>query len=215
MQSMIESLKNLKKSDFFENANLHIHTHFSDGILSPQEVIEKARASNLKLISITDHNSIEAYNHIPHGDLGDLQLITGVEFDCWYKTNFIHILGYGFDINDKKIKQLCAKDLNGTRYDIIRIFSKRKAPQVIKAIKEAGGIAVIAHPACCWNMNLKKMIKELQSFGLDGVEVYYPYTGHRAIVKFYSDDQIKEYATKLNLLITGGTDCHSDNITGR
>ncbi|OGH97364.1 MAG: hypothetical protein A2287_09295 [Candidatus Melainabacteria bacterium RIFOXYA12_FULL_32_12] len=215
MQSMIESLKNLKKSDFFANANLHIHTNFSDGTLSPDEVIEKAKESNLKVISITDHNSIEAYKYIPYENLGDLQVITGVEFDCWYKTNFIHILGYGFDINNEKLKQLCAKNINATRLDIIRFFNKRKAKEVIKTIKEAGGIAVLAHPACCWNINLKKMIKELQDFGLDGIEVYYPYTGHRGIVKFHTVDQIKEYAIKLKLLITGGTDCHSDNITGR
>src|SRR3989339_1783851 len=100
MQSIIESLKKLDKSDFYANANLHIHTNHSDGVLSPMEVIEKAKEANLSLISITDHNSIDAYKTIPYGDLGTLTVITGVEFDCWYKTNFIHILGYGIDINN-------------------------------------------------------------------------------------------------------------------
>lgn len=215
MQSIIKSLKNLKESDFYENVNLHIHTNCSDGVLTPVEVLEKAKEFDLKLISITDHNSVEAYRHINYKNTEGFEVITGVEFDCWYKTDLLHILGYGFDINNVKIEQFCAKNINGTRFDIVRFFNKRKAKDIINAIKEAGGIAVLAHPACCWNPDLRKMLKELKNLGLAGIEVYYPYTGHRGIIKFYSIEKIKEFAYELDLLITGGTDCHSKNLKGR
>jgi len=208
MQGLFESLYNLNESDFFDRVNLHIHTTCSDGLIKPQEVLEQAKKLNLKIISITDHNSVQAYYQITSGDYEGFQLISGVEFDCWYKSNFIHILGYGIDINNPKIQQLCAKNSNATKLDIIRFFNKRNAKEVIQAIKEAGGVAVLAHPACCWNINIRKMIKELMEFGLEGIETYYPYIRHRGVVKFHTVQKIIALAKELNLLMTGGTDCH-------
>ena len=209
---MYNLLTTLTGADYYKNANLHIHTSFSDGKLHPSEIIEFAVEKNLKYISITDHNTVEAYKYIDNLIVGDLKIITGVEFDCWYKSNFIHILGYGIDLNDESLNNFCAKNPNETKLDMVRIFTPRKAREVIKIIKNAVGIAVIAHPCCCWNMNIKKMITELKSFGLDGVEVYYPYIRHRAVVKFHSIKKIKTIAEELNLLITGGTDCHDDYL---
>lgn len=215
MQNVFETLKNLKKTDFYENANLHIHTTCSDGTLEPQSVVEEAKNQNLKMISITDHNTLEAYKDIPIGKSDELTIISGIEFDCWHKSNFIHLLGYGFDINDEGIKGLCAKRPSETKLDVARFFNKRKAADVIHIIKNAGGISILAHPACCWNINLKKMIKELKILGLDGLEVYYPYVGHRGVVKFSTADRIEEIALELNLLITGGSDCHSKDLRAR
>lgn len=215
MQNVFETLKNLKKSDFYENANLHIHTTCSDGILEPQSVVEEAKNQKLKIISITDHNTLEAYNDIPVGELDGLTVISGIEFDCWHKSNFIHILGYGIDINNEDIKEICARKPSETRLDVARFFNKRKAADVIRIIRNAGGISILAHPACCWNINLRKMIKELKILGLDGLEVYYPYVGHRGVVKFSTADRIEEIALELNLLITGGSDCHSKDLRAR
>jgi len=216
---MYNILKNLSATDYYKNANLHIHTSFSDGKLHPSEIIGLAIQKNLKYISITDHNTLEAYKHIDLDSYAllrmtedNMQIITGVEFDCWYKSNFMHILGYGIDLNNEPLKNLCAKNSNETKLDIIRISTKRKVPEVIKTIKEAGGISVLAHPCCCWNLNIKKMITELKFFGLDGVEVYYPYIRHRAVVKFHTIKKVRAIAEELNLLITGGTDCHNDDL---
>jgi len=208
IENIRDSIKNLNETDFFNNANLHIHTNHSDGVLSPKQVIENAKKDNLSYISITDHNTIDAYQEIPYNDLENVNLITGIEFDCWYKTNFLHILGYGFDLNNEKIKNLCSENVNARKLDVVRFLTTRKAENAIKVIKEAGGIAVLAHPASCWNINLDKMIEELVEIGLDGIEVYYLYIGHRKIVKFCDISKIKRIANNLNLLITGGTDCH-------
>ncbi len=94
-------LKSFTEADYYKNVNLHIHTTFSDGKLHPTEIIELAKKKNLKYISITDHNTIEAYKHI-NSKFDNLKVITGVEFDCWYKSNFMHVLGYGIDLNNEK-----------------------------------------------------------------------------------------------------------------
>ncbi len=59
------------------------------------------------------------------------------------------------------------------------------------------------------------MIKKLVSYGLDGLEVYYPYVGHRGVIKFYTLKDIEKIARDLNLIITGGTDSHGMDLRGR
>ena len=54
--------------------------------------------------------------------------------------------------------------------------------------------------------------RKLKYLEEDGIEVYYPYRRHRAILRFATLRQIKDVAAKYNLLITGGTDCHTRNI---
>ena len=90
----------------------------------------------------------------------------------------------------------------------MRIFAKRDIKKLIKAIHNAGGIAVLAHPACCWAVNLEEFIKKLISYGLDGLEVYYPYKRHRGIIKFHKASTVEKIADKYNLIKTGGTDLH-------
>ena len=72
-------------------------------------------------------------------------------------------------------------------------------PEAIRLIHQAGGVAVLAHPYMLHN---DALIAEFVSYGLEGLEVYYP-EHSQAMVNFYLD-----LAKKLNLLITGGTDFH-------
>ena len=108
-------------------------------------------------------------------------------------------------------KKKLAKAKAETEGDFIRLFSKRNVPKLIKAIHAAGGIAVLAHPACYWAINLERMVKSLIKDGLDGIEVYYPYPRFRKIVKFHSSKDVKKIADKYPELIqTGGTDFHGE-----
>ena len=213
MDSIKEIISDFKKEDYYDRVNLHIHSNCSDGVLTPQEIIGQACEKNIEYISITDHNTINAYSNIDFNNLGNLNLIPGVEFDCWHGSVFLHILGYGIDLNDKNLRNLCAKNKKETELDIIRIFSARKAIKVIETIKNAGGIAIIAHPACCWAINIEKLVDELVNSGLDGIELYYPYIRHRGIIKFHSVNKIKKISEKKKLLVTGGTDCHKRDLT--
>lgn len=202
-------MKNLKEEDYLSGKfNLHIHSTYSDGKADFKDIIESAKNSGYKLISITDHNTIEG-----HKIYKDEILIPGVEFDCWYGYVFIHLLAYGFDVNNEELNKFIAKTKAETEGDFIRLFSKRNVPKLIKAIHSAGGIAVLAHPACYWALNLEGMIKKLIKDGLDGIEVYYPYPRFRKIVKFHSSKDVKKIADKYTDLIqTGGTDFHGESF---
>ena len=208
MENLREIINNFQEEDFKDKVNLHIHTFYSDGLADPEEIIKSAKEKGYKLIAITDHNTAEAHNIIQ-----DKILLTGAEFDCWFGYVFIHLLAYGIDINHPDLQPFLAKDKKGTEDVIPRLFAKRNVKKLISAIHNAGGIAILAHPACCWALSLDRLVKNLIKIGLDGIEVYYPYPRFRKFAKFHSADAVKKIADKYpKLLKTGGTDFHSEKF---
>lgn len=203
-------LSSFKEEDYYKSVDLHIHSNESDGDLNPIEILNQAHKKDLKYISIADHNTIDAY--ISTNIMADDIVIPAVEFDCIFKGIPIHILGYGFDIDNREMKTLYAKNRFGVTTNWYRIFHLRNPKEVIEKINNAGGLSVLAHPCCYWTLNLDKFIGDLVKMGLDGVEVYYPYKGMRSIVKFHSRKNIAQIADKYNLIKTGGTDCHTKNL---
>ena len=200
-------MKDLTEQDFLSGkVNLHIHTNYSDGKADFKKVLDNAKKNGYKLISITDHNTVEGHKHYQ-----DEILITGVEFDCWFGYVFIHLLAYNIDVNHPSLCPFLAKTKAETEGDLIRLFARRNVPELIKAIHEAGGIAVLAHPACYWAISLERLVKKLMKHGLDGIEVFYPYPRFRKIEKFHSAKDVRKIADKYpQLLKTGGTDFHGD-----
>lgn len=202
-------IKSFNKEDY-EKVNLHIHTNFSDGKGDAETIVKEAKELGYKYIAISDHNTVEAYRqtNIFNEDF----VIPAVEFDVWCGYVFMHLLAYGIDIEHPEMQAFYAKTKRETEVDIIRIFSQRNIKKLIKAIHNAGGIAVLAHPCCCWALNLERFVGKLAKLGLDGIEVYYPYPRHRGIIKFSSRHDVAKIADKYNLIKTGGTDLHSEHF---
>ena len=83
MENLREYLNSFTKEDYKNNKiNLHIHTTYSDGKGNPNQIIESAKKQNYKIMSITDHNTVEVHKYAK-----DEILLTGVEFDCWFAWN--------------------------------------------------------------------------------------------------------------------------------
>lgn len=209
MENLRELLDSFTKEDYENNqVNLHIHTNFSDGEGDAEQIVLSAKEKGYKLIAITDHNTVEI-----HRKIKDNILLTGIEFDCWFGYVYIHLLAYNIDINHPDLQPFYAKNKTEACNVIPRLFAKRNVKKLIQAIHKAGGIAVLAHPACYWALSLNKLIKDLVKIGLDGVEVYYPYPRFRSVVKFHSAKKVLEVAKKYPQLIkTGGTDFHGDKF---
>src|SRR5215469_13568413 len=91
-------------------ADLHTHTVFSDGMLTPDELFFKAQKSGLKAISITDHDTIDGnYGAKELAEKYDLEFITGIELSCFDSQNEYHILGYCLNIENEDLhKHLAA-----------------------------------------------------------------------------------------------------------
>ena len=209
MENIKQILEKKKKNNFegIENSiNLHIHTTCSDGTLTPKEVIEFVQNKGYEYFAITDHNNFNAYKEIDYKNIKGL--ITGIEFDCWYKGVFMHLLCYGIDPFAKEMEEFLAKSEAETKSDIVRIFAKRDVEKIIKTVHNLGGIAVLAHPCCCPCISLNWFFNQLKKAELDGIEGFYPYKRHRAIIRFSRTKTALNLAKKYDFLITAGTDKH-------
>lgn len=74
---------------------LHTHTTYSDGILTPQKLVERATNAGVKALAITDHDTLHGWDEaiaaaIPY----DLEIIPGVELSTVHNGRSLHILGY-------------------------------------------------------------------------------------------------------------------------
>ena len=209
MENIKEILEKFKKNKFEgieKSLNLHIHTTCSDGSLSPAEAVEFAQKQGYKYFAITDHNNFNAYKEIDYKNTEGL--IVGIEFDCWYKGVFMHLLCYDIDPFAPEMEEFLAKSKSETQKDIVRIFAKRDVEKIIKTVHNLGGITVLAHPCCCPCLSLNYFFKQLKKAGLDGVEGFYPYKRHRAIIRFCTSKTALNLAQKYDFLITAGTDKH-------
>lgn len=83
-------------------ADLHIHTKFSDGTLDAGQIVQEAKSSKVSCISITDHDSVEAYNSL--GQL-DIEIIPGIELSSNIGDVEVHILGYFIDYKEEWFRE--------------------------------------------------------------------------------------------------------------
>jgi predicted metal-dependent phosphoesterase TrpH len=87
-------------------ADLHTHTTCSDGSLSPHELVAAALEKGLSGLSITDHDSIQAYSQLTDMD-SPVELLTGVELTTQLQGESVHILGYGFHPGSTVLNAAC------------------------------------------------------------------------------------------------------------
>ena len=110
---IVEKLNNPSFSNLTNSStkiiDMHTHTNYSDGALSPQELMALAIAKNIGTIAITDHNTIEGIKTINRSDKlikdSDIKIINGIEISAKANKGRMHILGYGFDLNNKTLNK--------------------------------------------------------------------------------------------------------------
>lgn len=84
-------------------ADLHLHTRYSDGSNTPEQLVVDCSEIGLDVIAITDHDHTQGYlDALPHARDWGIELMTGVEIS----TPDYHILGYGFNIENQEFQQL-------------------------------------------------------------------------------------------------------------
>lgn len=108
--------------------DLHIHTTFSDGKLTPAEVVRKSRALGLKAIAITDHDTVDG---IPWAideakKYKDIEVVPGIEINTYYDGQEIHILGYYIDYDTTELKNILLNLLQKRLARAVRIAEKLK-----------------------------------------------------------------------------------------
>jgi len=82
-------------------ADLHNHSYYSDGVLSPTEVVKLAHQAGCDLFSLTDHDTTDGIAEAQlEADSLNLNLVNGVEISALWQNMAIHILGLGIDIKN-------------------------------------------------------------------------------------------------------------------
>lgn len=114
----------------FLDADLHIHTSYSDGADTPAEVVARAKALGLGAVAITDHDTLEGIKPaIAAGREHNLEIIPGVELGSAYQEQEVHILGYLIDVQDREFL---------TRLSSIRSDRELRMESMVKKLQALG-----------------------------------------------------------------------------
>lgn len=246
--------------------DLHVHSTFSDGTLTPPELIDLAEDRGLSCIAITDHDTTAGLDlAADYAKRSPVDFIPGLEISV--DEPRAHILGYGIDSSYTPLQQTLEKVAESRRkrnprivqrlqdlgYDIsmndvaaqsngeiigrphiaralvekryfdsiTTVFERliatgrpayvdRKrltAEEGIALIREAGGVAILAHPGLLSTdlTEIEGRIVALTRLGLQGIEAIYTEHTHDLT------KHLIEFAVAKGLIWTGGTDFHGGN----
>ena len=96
-------------------ADLHLHTHFSDGTFTPEEVVARGSKAGLVALSLTDHDTVEGCARMTVAcAAAKIEFITGAELTAEHEGIELHILGYFMDPENAKLLRELA------RFQIVR-----------------------------------------------------------------------------------------------
>lgn len=151
--------------------DLHIHTIYSDGELTPQEIINIAKEKKIDLLSITDHDTIFGNKEVIDNNLHkklDINFITGIELSAKIDKGNCHILGYNIDIYNKKLSEKLEllNDMNCYNISLVINYLKEKfgiilnEKQLNKIFNKLGSINNVAVSQSLVEMGYVKSIKE-------------------------------------------------------
>ena len=85
--------------------DLHAHTIFSDGQLSPEELVELALERGVVALGVTDHDTVEALPRALAAGEGRLRIVPGIEISSVLDGNDLHILGYFVDHESESLRE--------------------------------------------------------------------------------------------------------------
>ena len=113
--------------------DLHIHSKFSDGDYSVEEIIDKLKFYGIEIFSITDHDNIQSIKAMENADKKGLIYIPGVEISCEKDGYKMHILGYNIDANNQELIKLLQD---------MKLRKNLRNLEIIQQLKEKFGIVI-------------------------------------------------------------------------
>lgn len=105
--------------------DLHSHTSYSDGELSPDELIKLAKNNNVEILAITDHDTVEGVKNITYRP-DDIQIINGIELSAKVDVGTMHILGYDIDIENKDLNNKLVELRNNSVNTVLSVIEQLK-----------------------------------------------------------------------------------------
>jgi predicted metal-dependent phosphoesterase TrpH len=110
--------------------DLHSHSTASDGVLSPSELVERARNCGVNVLALTDHDTIDGLKEAKKAaELFGLGFVPGVEVSVTWQDRLVHVVGLGVDETAHKLKEGLTQ-LQQTR--------QHRAAQIGRSLEKAG-----------------------------------------------------------------------------
>lgn len=129
--------------------DLHTHTTCSDGSLSPGELLALAAERGIQMLSITDHDTLAAYDVLVDAPRTGPRLIPGLEISALWQRRDVHILGLNVDPASQTLRerlrgQQSARERRAQR--IARRLARRRLPATLEGARRYAGEGVIGRP---------------------------------------------------------------------
>jgi len=106
-------------------ADLHLHTNFSDGTFSPEQVVMEADRLGFAAIAITDHDILDGIQPaLSAGEQYGVEVIPGVELSAESSGEEVHILGFYIDWRDQQFQQKLQEFRESRRIRAMRMVDK-------------------------------------------------------------------------------------------
>ena len=104
--------------------DMHQHSTFSDGTDNVEDLLKKNKSTGIVTMALSDHDTIDGCKKILQEKTNvGLNFINGVEFSTDDNGETVHLLAYGFDVNDKIINKLLKKSM---KLRLKRVFKRIK-----------------------------------------------------------------------------------------
>ena len=195
--------------------NSHIHTNYSDGVFSPEKIVDLALDAGLQAIALTDHDNVLSYEvakeYLKTKEV-DLKIIQGIEVNTLYKDYEVHILGYFPDVNKSDFKNLLKVQQQARAKqtkEILALLNKKEGikinyedvknmvaeggsigrPHIAKAITNVGGTSNIMEAYSKYiHRNSPVYVERKTVSPFDAVEVIYDAGGIPVVAHPYDID---------------------------
>jgi len=145
-------------------ADLHMHTIFSDGTLSPKEMVRLSKEAGLSGISITDHDTVDGIEEaIIEGEKIGITVIPGIEISSRKFGKSVHILGYLIDYHNGRLLRFVhnmreAREKRGKK--MVNKLNKIGVNITMEEVKRIAGRGVVGRPHIARVLVKNKEVKD-------------------------------------------------------
>ena len=211
--------------------DLHVHTTASDGQYTPSQIIQKAAEKQIKVIAITDHDTIAGIEEaISEGEKLGVKVVPGIEINISFPTGEFHLLGHGITKTSDSLKSIVANVLKNRTERNALIIEKMNADGVPLTMEELSADfpdTVIGRPHFAAELVKYKVVKTRQQafdqYLARGRKWYVPRVCtnlDEAIVAIRESGGVPVIAHPMSLYLSWGrlpdflTDCYEKGVVG-
>ena len=163
--------------------DLHSHTFMSDGVLSPQQLAERALSLGIRQLAVTDHDSISAHHMLARHDYDrkNLQILSGVEISTLWEGREVHIVGLLIDLESPVLNALLSRQ---------QLLRWERAADIAQQFEKAGigGLMAYLQKLPCESVGRTHMASFLVEHGYAGSKqaAFSKYLGRRGRINTHS-----------------------------